>query len=356
MAKAKKTKSGAWRVRVFDHEEIVMAPDGTMKRKKIVKSFTVNDPSPAGKREAERQAAEWAARKIDGVVLSGRTVADAVEGYINMKAGILSPTTVRSYRAYLRNNFAPIRKKRLASINRQELQAWVNGLAADHSPKSVKNIWGLFTAALDAYEPGRRVSVNLPMKKPPKLYTPSDEDVRALIEHTRGTDMERAILLAAFGTLRRSELCALTSDDISGNTIQVNKAAVYGEGDVVIKSPKTSSSYRVVALPEAVIRRFDGIKGRLVDLNPNTVSKRFKEIVKECGLHPFRFHDLRSYSVSSLHALGIPDAYLMERGGWQSDRVLKEVYRRTIDQERERFNAAISDHFGQLVDFSVDSE
>ena len=46
----------------------------------------------------------------------------------------------------------------------------------------------------------------------------------------------------------------------------------------------------------------------------------------------FRFHDLRRYSASIMHAIGDPDQYIMERGGWKSDKVLKQVYRGTLNE------------------------
>ena len=49
-----------------------------------------------------------------------------------------------------------------------------------------------------------------------------------------------------------------------------------------------------------------------------------------------RFHALRHYCASQLHALGMPDAYIMERGGWESDGVLKGIYRHTLSDYAER--------------------
>lgn len=48
--------------------------------------------------------------------------------------------------------------------------------------------------------------------------------------------MEIAVYLAAFGTLRRSEVCALTADDVNGNIISVNKVLVdKGANEWVLK-------------------------------------------------------------------------------------------------------------------------
>ena len=52
--------------------------------------------------------------------------------------------------------------------------------------------------------------------------------------------------------------------------------------------------------------------------------------MERAGIPHFRFHDLRHYCASVQHALGVPDAYIMQRGGWGNDRVLKEVYRHAL--------------------------
>ena len=71
MATAKKLPSGSWRCLVYSHSEPVFDKDGKpvldkngkQKQKRIYESFTSDDPTKAGKREAERQAAEFAAQK-----------------------------------------------------------------------------------------------------------------------------------------------------------------------------------------------------------------------------------------------------------------------------------------------------
>ena len=60
---------------------------------------------------------------------------------------------------------------------------------------------------------------------------------------------------------------------------------------------------------------------------------------------PFRFHDLRHYSASSMHASGILDQYIMARGGWKTDTVLKAVYRNVINDEQKKFTDKIKSHF-----------
>jgi len=71
MAKAKKLPSGSWRVLVYSHSEPVYDDNGKPildkagkpKQKRFYESFTSDDPSTAGKREAEYAAAEFALNK-----------------------------------------------------------------------------------------------------------------------------------------------------------------------------------------------------------------------------------------------------------------------------------------------------
>ena len=58
-----------------------------------------------------------------------------------------------------------------------------------------------------------------------------------------------------------------------------------------------------------------------------------------------RLDFLRHYCASIQHALGIPDAYIMQRGGWNSDAVLKQVYRHALSDRAVQMNAIANEHF-----------
>ena len=94
-----------------------------------------------------------------------------------------------------------------------------------------------------------------------------------------------------------------------------------------------------------MIRKFDGVEGPLVKMHPGGVTKKFGQFLEKAGIPHFRFHDLRHYSASIMHAIGVPDQYIMKRGGWKSDNVLKKVYRNTIDAEDRKFIDKVNSHF-----------
>ncbi len=357
MATAKKLPSGTWRIQVYSHKEPMLGENGKplidektgkAKERRVYESFTCDTPGKQGKKEVERQAAIFLAEKDRKKRPENLTVKEAFEKYLEAKENVLSPTTLRGYITIKNNHIAEIAEIPIRRISQEYVQRWINTLAARLSPKSVKNAYGLFTAVMAMYFPDMVFRTKLPQQVQPEYYTPSDGDIKRLLKYLEGTEMEKAVLLAAFGTLRRGEICALTDKDIRGNTIIIRKAKVRGTHGMITKSPKTDSSYRFVEFPEFVIRKFDGIEGPLVKMHPEDISKKFGLFLEKAGIPHFRFHDLRHYSASIMHAIGIPDQYIMKRGGWKSDNILKKVYRNTIEAENKKFVEKVNDHFESM--------
>lgn len=327
--------SGSYRIQVFDYMD--------ENKKKHYKSFT----APTRK-EAEFLALQWQNNKVESVV--DITIHDSVSRYIDTKRGVLSPSTIKTYEGMLKTYFSKrFGAMRLKDVSNTAIQVWISDLSKELSPKTVRNAHGLLSSTLEMFLPDFRLKTTLPAKKKPELYTPSDKDIENLLAHVKGKELEIAILLAAFGPLRRGEICALTSEDIHGNVIDVNKSMVIGSDKLWhIKQPKTYSSYRKVEFPDFVIERIRGIEGRIIQATPAQITNRFTRAVYFAKLPHFRFHDLRHYSASIMHAIGVPDQYIMQRGGWQTDNVMKTVYRDVIDMESVKQNKKIIKHFEKV--------
>ena len=281
------------------------------------------------------------------------TVSEAVLRYIESKAHVLSPSTLKAYHSLRENHIegTQLGAVYLNDLTIKDVQIWISDLSRDHSPKSVRNMAALVRSSIEMFLPDFRWKVTLPQAVPSNLYCPSDKDVKRLLDEIRDKDPEmyRAVLLAAFGPMRRSEICALTSDDIHGNKVTVNKAMVYDEvGALTLKTTKTVSSNRVIEYPDFVIDAISGIDGRIITSAPDVLSNRFKRTVKRLGGPQFRFHDLRHYAASIMHAIGVPDQYIMSRGGWATDVVMKRVYRNVIDIEQKKQTKIINKHFQEL--------
>lgn len=338
MPTARKTKSGNWRCQAFDYVEII---DGN--KKYHHRSFTART-----KYEAERMAVEFMRSKKRPS--SDLRLDEAMDKYIDIKKNVLSPSTVRRYKSMRKTCYGSLLAMRIDKIESSDVQEWVNSFATDHSPKSCRNALGLLTAVLRAFVPGSVIYAKLPQKAVIDYYTPSDDDIRRLMDAITSQDLRRAVLLAAFGTLRRSEICGLMDKDIDGDVITIRRAKVEapGGGYVVKDYPKNDSSNRSVIYPQFVIDELSGIEGFLIKIQPNSISQEFRHARDRAGLPHFRFHDLRAYSVSIAHAIGIPDVYLMDRGGWKTDSTFKQVYRRAISDEKREISSKLNAHFEKL--------
>lgn len=351
MATARKLPSGSWRCQVFSHYEYIKQEDGTIKKKRIYKSFTCDDPSSKGKRTAEAEAAAWAQEK-ESISKYDKTFGEALDDYISARSAVLSPATIREYRQIRKRNLQGLMPKKVSRITQTDIQKEINLESLSLSPKTIRNLHGLISAVLHIYRPNFALNTQLPKSIRPNLYIPSDQDITTLINYVaeKDSEMEKAILLAAFGPMRRGEICALNSDHIDGNIVHVEYSMTQDEnGKWILKAPKSLAGNRYITFPQFVMDKISDISGNIVNLNPTQISHRFPHLLKQAGLPNFRFHDLRHYSASIQHALGIPDAYIMQRGGWNNDKVLKEVYRHTLSQEEEKANQIANEHFKKIM-------
>ena len=216
-------------------------------------------------------------------------------------------------------NYPKFCKTDIFKITQEQIQVIINDQAAHFSPKTVRNRYGFISSVLKMYRPDVYLSISLPQKIRPEIHIPTDEDIKKLINAVRGTELEIPVMLAAFGTMREGEICALTLDDLQGNIIHVNKSRVRTfEDEFVDKAPKTYSSDRFIEIPEFLADRIHE-KGYITTYKPNSILKALTRVLDRNGIVRFRFHDLRHYSASVLHALNIPDVYIMQRGGWNTE-------------------------------------
>lgn len=329
--------SGNVRVRVYD------CTDET--GKKIYRSFTAKS-----KAEAQSMANEWKVNRCDKD--ANVTLVKACEGYIALRSDILSPATITGYNVALKR----VRQHRIARINITELtnvdlQSFVSDLSKSLSPKSVSNTYGLVSSTIKMYLPGKVFNVTLPAMQKKKLYIPSANDVQLLLDNCKTTELKIAILFAAVGTMRRSEACAVTFDDVNfnNNTVSINKAWVKVDNSYwKIKAPKTYESNRIVRLPTFIFELIKALgrdKGYVVGYTPDQLYDRFTTALKDSGLPHFHFHDLRHYAASQLHACGMPERYIEAMGGWKpGSNVLKRVYENVLEDEMSKMQDEYMKH------------
>ena len=336
MAKKRKGQlpSGHIRVQVYDYTD----NDG----KKHYKSFT----APT-KQEAQAMANEWRRKRDSAKEMI--SLGDAVERYIELKEGVLSPSTVTGYRSDLvRIRKHMIADKDISALTNIDLQRFVSEMAMSVSPKTCSNTFGLVSATLSTFIPEFRIHVTMPERQRRMSKVPDVDDVQRLIEYCDCPEMKLAIVLAAKYTLRRGEVCALTFDDVNYQTkhISINKAYVAVERKYwKIKAPKTPFSYRDIVVSDdvlEVIRSLDQGRERILNMNPDQLEHKYQYLKKRAGVD-VRFHDLRHHAASIMHAAGIPQRYIEAKGGWRpGSKVLTDIYQHTFEREMDKVDAVIN--------------
>lgn len=335
MPKAKKLPSGSWRVQVYSYTD----SDG----KKHRESFTA--PTKA---EAEMKAAEYAADK-------GRrakydlTVGEAIDGYIRAKEGVLSPATIRGYYRMRRNNFGEIEKKRIRTLTSEDVQIFISNLSKIHSSKTVGNVYGLLRPSVALYAPNLDLRVTLPPKAKKRPISPSDNDVRALLEGA-SPKMKIRVALAILG-LRRGEICALKHEDIVGGVAHIHADMVEDKDNnwVYKEVPKTSESDRYIKIPPEILELIGTGEGYIVGCKPPAVTAGFIRLRNKAGVGK-RLHDMRHFFASSAAILGIPQVYLADMGGWDRDSsLIRKVYQNNMEDMSAYYSDQMASHMGALV-------
>lgn len=337
MATAKKTASGMWKVRVYSH---------TDEKGKHYRAFTA----------PTKQAAEEEAARFSGSVERAErvdlTVAEAINGYITSREGVLSVSTIRGYRRMERNNFRSIAHERIRKLTNERVQLFISSLSKEMSPKSVKNIYGLLTSSVALYLPEKTFRIKLPTIVKRRDTAPSDESVMVLY-NAAPTWMKICIGLGAFCGMRRGEVSALKYGDIDGRVIHIHADMVQDEsGKYLYKEmPKTVDSVRDVYAPQELIDLIgEGDPSDFViDKYTGSITAMFEDLCRRTGITGVRFHDMRAY-YASVGAVTIPDTYLARFGGWtKSSATMKNVYQRELKDKTEQYADMMTGHFSDMI-------
>ena len=335
MATVQQLPSGNWRALFF-----VIDKDGKRRRKSV---------TAATRWEAERLAAEYAAQaEYDATHF---TVAQALRGYIDLKMNVLSPSTIRGYEGILKHRFPSIMHIDIHELTSFDLQRAINDEALTVSRKTISEAKNLIATALKLYGVHLNINVTLPPKKPKIKKLPT---VAQVVELVRGTDIELPCLLALWLSLRVSEVRGLQFGDLKDGVLTVQRSKLYlGGEDVVRDVNKTFLSTRQLVLPEYLIRMIEAIPHEndddfIVPVNYQIIRKHLRKLAQAKG-YTLTFHDLRHLNASLMLALGIPDKYAMERGGWSTNTTLKAVYQHTFPEERKKVDDKIDDFFNAIL-------
>jgi integrase len=305
------------------------------------------DPS-AGRCLFEKYAEDWLAQRTD-----------------------LRPLTRDQYGSLILNHLNPtFGDVELGRVSAAQVRSWYAEAAA-RRPGAATSAYRLLRAIFSTAVTDELIGRN-PCRvrgagtdRSHERVIPTVAQVEALMT-AMPSQLRAAVVLAAWGTLRRGEVLGLVRGDIDleAGTVRVERSL--GErrtGEVIIGPPKSAAGIRTVNMPASALTQlelhleafvassadaslFVGRTGH--PLRPRGLEAAWRAARAEVGLPAMRFHDLRHFAGTMAAAAGASTKEVMARGGWSSPQMALRYEHAT--QERDRHIARELDQLSRLVD------
>lgn len=310
------------------------------------RSTRIRDAAFAEAEQLRKQLNKEAEEKRTGRK-KGETVADYVSGYIEGRALYVERSTAAEYKRILSKLIEPsIGSIELDELRPDAVQAWVNDLAKDFAPVTVRKALVLLRSAMtQAVERDRLTKNPTRTVKSPKLESPKpnalDERGRAKVARFIALDPSTRLNigfgLALYMGLREGEICGLRwrDVDLERGSLSIEQTIGHENSRWYVKEPKTGGSRRTLFIPDVLIAPLrermaqmreeavaaglsrDTLPGLFVVGNvdgtfmqPHYLSSRWRkaadalELVGTQGKRP-TFHDLRHTFATSAIAHGV---------------------------------------------------
>lgn len=197
-----------------------------------------------------------------------------------------SAATMRRRRSSLTNFARWMAPAHIATASTTDVEEWLDTFTAPRTRHAYRSDLATFyrwatRRQILAHDP---IILTDPIRVPKSLPRPVSAHLVADIIATAPDDTVRlACALAAYAGLRRSEIAALTADDIATHISPPLLAVRNGKG----------GKDRLVPLHPALAPMLAGIRhGRIVDATPDTIGRRVAEHLRACGLDA-SLHQLR---------------------------------------------------------------
>jgi integrase len=237
----------------------------------------------------------------------------------------LAPRTLLSYKNLRKHLDGPLGNLKLSELRAEHLQKlYADELNAGSSPGTVQTIHQFIHAVLNyAVKWGLMVrnvadSADAPRKDKATVTVLTSDQAKQILELAKeeSLKMHTLILCAISLGMREGELLALDWSAVnwSQHTIRVERQLQYlpGKG-LIIRAPKTKSSFRTLPLPEVTYQALKEIKednGLIfhtsvgTPYSPRNILRYFHRLLKKMDMAIMPFHNLR-HSCASFHlALG----------------------------------------------------
>jgi len=297
----------------------------------------------------------------------------------------IRPSTYNSYVQHVECHVAPhIGSVKLQKLSGSQVNALYAKLAetgrkdgkSGLSPMTIHHVHScLHKACKDAVRWGHISRNPLDAADPPRkkgdgskeMQTWSKEQLRAFLEAMAGERLYALWHTIAMTGMRRGEAIGLRwSDvDLENARLSVRRALIPINREVVVSEPKTAKGRRVVALDPGTVEVLKGQAARQLDeqdaqddawvetglvfaqengaaLDPESVSRYFRQAVKQSLLPQIRLHDLRHTHATLALQAGIHPKVVSERLGHATISITLDTYSHAIPAMQEEAAALIA--------------
>jgi len=283
-----------------------------------------------GKTEAEYRANAAKLKAGEKPAAPALTLEQCLNNYINSNSATLSVATIRGYDQILRCRFKSAMQAPLDVIDWQKT---INDEAQKVAPKTVKNAWGLVTAAL-RYAKQDTPEVNLPAVPIPKTDFLDHKQIKIFLKAIEGDPAECAAILALH-SLRASEIYHLTAGDIERNVIHVRGATVRDKANHWTDKDTNKNSRSTRDIP-VIIPRLNKLipsEGRIVTICQTAVREHIEKICINNKLPVVSLHDLRRSFTSLAAYLQWQEENICKVGGWcPGSPIVHKIYIKVSDK------------------------
>lgn len=301
------------------------------------------------------------------------------EYLINVK-----PLTKKAYEDRLRLHVIPaLGSVKLADLQPQMVQRFINNLCTKLSPKTIKNVHGVLHRSLTQAGLNGYIHKNpadncvLPHISKPNITTLDDNTISDFMKVIQGDRYELLYLITLFTGLRQGEVLGLTWDCIDWDkatlriSYQLQQEKKAG-GKYYLTSLKNEKP-RTICIPPYVVSLFlkrkeqqdkermnaydlwsEDIPGLIFEnltgghLSHASVREHFKHLVRQIGLPNMRFHDLRhSFATISLRN-GDDIKTVQENLGHATSSFTLDVYGHVTDHMRQESAQRLEKYISEL--------
>ena len=294
-------------------------------------------------------------------------------------------STYESYVWSIEGHIVPrIGQERLRLLQPLQIQKMLSDMARQKKKLSATSIRYTFNVLSNAL--GRAVkwqmltinpclAVEPPRKEKFRATAYNKDELNALLDAAKGTNLHLPIILAAACGLRRGEVCALRWQDLilEKSLMFVRHSLDRPEsGKLTLLPVKTARSERSVKMPQTLVatlrqvelkQKADKLRlGKLYadkdfvfawdngePVDPDYLNRKFRGLLKESNLKPLRFHDLRHTHATLLLLEHVAVKVVSERLGHSSTNITQDIYSHVLPEMQQEAADAIDRVFEQKV-------